>query len=83
MDGYSLRLRLDRLTVLGASAGPANAEVTLLKPFFNRTPPNGSTGTSRPSGHAATAFAAMAFFSDALRGMFRPEEGPEPVLLAS
>jgi membrane-associated phospholipid phosphatase len=78
VDGYSFRLRLDRLAVFGLGVGLANAEVELLKPVFNRQRPNstGGTGTSRPSGHAATAFAAMAFFSDVLRDTFRPQDEP-------
>ncbi len=77
-DGYSIRLRLDRLAVFGLGVGLANAEVELLKPLFNRQRPNstGGAGTSRPSGHAVTGFAAMTFFSDVLRDTFRPQDEP-------
>src|SRR5206468_2835063 len=76
--GYSLSLRLDRLAVFGLGVGLANAEVELLRPVYDRLRPIqfGSTrhGTSRPSGHTATAFAAAAFLSDVLRDTLRPEE---------
>jgi membrane-associated phospholipid phosphatase len=73
-DGYSWGLRLDRLTVFALGVGLANAEVELLKPVIGRTRPNGHSGTSDPSGHAATAFASMAFLSDVLRDTLRPQE---------
>jgi membrane-associated phospholipid phosphatase len=75
--GYSWQLRLDRLAVFGLAEGLANLEVEILKPVFDRTRPDGDKGSSRPSGHAATAFAAMAFASDTLRDWIRPEEEPE------
>jgi membrane-associated phospholipid phosphatase len=73
---YSWRLRLDRLCVFAASIGIANLEVELLKPVFHRTRPDGNGAASRPSGHAASAFAAMAFLSDVLRDTFRPQDQP-------
>jgi membrane-associated phospholipid phosphatase len=76
-DGYSIRLRLDRLAVFGLGVGLANAEVELLKPIINRARPDepgARGGSSRPSGHATGAFAAAAFFSDILRDTLRPEE---------
>lgn len=75
-DGYSLTLRLDRLAVFGAAVGIANAEVEILKPVFDRVRPNGTSHASRPSGHAVTGFAAMAFMSDVLRDTFRPQDEP-------
>jgi membrane-associated phospholipid phosphatase len=73
-DGYSWNLRLDRFAVFGLSVGIANLETELLKPLFHRQRPNGNGYASRPSGHATTAFAAMAFMSDILRDTFRPQE---------
>jgi len=77
-DGYSLLLRLDRFAVFGLGVGLANAEVELLRPVFNRLRPDqlfaGGSGTGRPSGHAATTFAAAAFLSNVLRDTLRPQE---------
>jgi membrane-associated phospholipid phosphatase len=78
--GYSITLRLDRLTVFVAGVALANAEVELLRPVFDRTRPDGSHGGSRPSGHAATAFASMAFLSDILRDTLRPQDEANPGL---
>jgi membrane-associated phospholipid phosphatase len=75
-DGYSWHLRLDRALVFGLGIGIANLETELLKNVFDRVRPNGEGHASRPSGHASTAFAAMAFMSDVLRDTFRPEEAP-------
>lgn len=71
---WSWGLRLDRLTVLGLGVGVSALEVELLRPVFGRTRPNGRGDGSRPSGHAATAFAAAAFMSDVLRESIRPWE---------
>lgn len=82
-DHYSWALRLDRLTVLALGLGVSSLEVELLRPVFDRTRPNGNPGGSRPSGHAATAFAAAAFTSDVLRETLRPSEAPNlPLRLA-
>jgi membrane-associated phospholipid phosphatase len=74
--GYSWALRLDRATVFALGVGTASLQTAILKPIFDRTRPNGTCCTSRPSGHATTAFAAMAFLSNVLRDVLRPQEEP-------
>lgn len=76
-DGSSIRLRLDRLAVFALGVGISNAEVEILRPILHRDRPNGQKGTSRPSGHSATAFASMAFLSDVLRDTLRPQDEPD------
>jgi hypothetical protein len=50
--GYSWALRLDRATVFALGVGTASLQTAILKPIFDRTRPNGTCCTSRPSGHA-------------------------------
>lgn len=71
---YSWPLRADRSTVLALGIGTAWAATEILKPISDRTRPNGVCCTSRPSGHATVAFAAMAFLSNVLRDALRPQE---------
>lgn len=80
-EGYSWALRLDRASVLALGVGVTSLEVELLRPVFGRTRPNGHGEGSRPSGHAATAFAVAAFASDVLRETLRPAEDPLPLRL--
>jgi hypothetical protein len=81
-NGYSLPLRLDRVTVFGLGIGAATLEAELLKPVFHRQRPNGQGFSSRPSGHASTAFAGAAFFSDVLRDALQPvDEHSLPIRL--
>ena len=73
-QSYSWRLRADRVTVLALGIGTSWAVTSILKPLSDRTRPNGECCTSRPSGHATTAFAAMAFLSNVVRDTLRPQD---------
>ncbi len=74
VDGINWGLRFDRALVFGLGMSITAAGELALKPIFDRTRPNGTKHTSRPSGHAITAFAAAAFLGDTLRDTFRPQD---------
>jgi membrane-associated phospholipid phosphatase len=56
--------------------GISSLETEILKPVFHRKRPDGDGFGSRPSGHATTAFAAMAFLSNIVRDTLRPQDEP-------
>ncbi len=66
--------------MFAASILLTNLEVELLKPVFSRARPTGHSNASRPSGHAATAFASMAFLSNVLRDTVRPQDEENPIV---
>lgn len=73
-EGSSWNLRFGRALVFALGMGVTELEVDVMKPLFHRQRPNGNGYLSRPSGHSASAAAAMAFLADVLRDTFRPQD---------